>query len=258
VSKLDELAARTHQRLFDLLEFWDLQAKLDMLRIEDTVDERANDNQRFFEACGVETQPAPLQESCEEFWALVDRIDRIQSAEQPGDCSQEDDDYLWRARAELTQRILDAAAPTIPDINLKIAVMGFRLTEGELRVALTPQCLEDCDRALARETHEDECLKTLEPDLWSACLRLREQIAELRGALAAEGDPVNSAAHSGGAWWTELRASMTAVVRHESRTRVGLRAKGQIFVDLLEFASLLDGLGALQQSYLNDFEWLAH
>jgi hypothetical protein len=229
-----------------------------MPRVEDPVAERANDNQRFPEACGVETQPAPLQESCDEFWALVDRIDRIQSSEQPGDCCHEEGDHLWRARAALTQRILNAAAPTMQDLNLKIAVLRFLLTEGELRVALTPQCLEDCDRVLTRKTHEEECLKTLEPELWSACLGLREQIAELRGILAAESDPGNGAAPSGGAWWTELRASMTAVMRHESRTRAGLRAKGQIFADLLEFASLLDGLGALQQSYLNDFEWLAH
>jgi hypothetical protein len=199
-----------------------------------------------------------LQESCDEFWALVDRIDRIQSAEQPGICSQEDGDGLWRARAALTQRILNTAAPTTQDLNLKIAVVGFLLSEGELRVGLTPQCIEDCDRALAREPHEEECFKTFEPELWSACLQLRDQIAKLRGALAAESDLGNDAAHSGSAWWTELRASMTIVTHHESRTRVGLRAKGQIFVDLLEFASLLDGLGALQRSYLNDFEWLAH
>jgi hypothetical protein len=228
-----------------------------MRRIDDPVDERANDNQLFSEACGAETQP-PLQESCDEFWALVDRIDRIQAAEQPGDCSQEDDDCLWREREKLTQRILNAAAPTMPDLNLKIAVVRFLLTEGVLPVALTPQCIEDCDRALARETYEEECLKTLEPELWSVCLQLREQIAELRGALAVESDLGDGAAHSDGAWWTELRGSMLKVVRHQSRTRAGLRAKGQVFGDLLEFASLLDGLDALQQSYLNDFEWLAH
>ena len=229
-----------------------------MLRIDDTVDERANDNRRFSDARGDETQPAPLQESCDEFWAVVDQIDRIQSAEQPGDCCHEEGDRLWRARAALTQQILNAAAPTMQDLKWKIGVVEFLLSEGELRVVLTPQCLEDCDRALARETREEECFKTLEPELWSACPRLREQIAELRGALAAEGDLGNSAAHSGSAWWTELRASMTRVMRHEARTRVGLRTKGELFLDLVEFASLLDGLCALQQSYLNDFKWLAH
>jgi hypothetical protein len=229
-----------------------------MLRIEDPVGERANDNQSFSDTREIKTQPAPLQESCDEFWALVDRTGRIQSVEQPGDYRHEDGDRFWRARAALTQRILSAAAPTIQDLNLKIAVVEFLLSEGVLRVVLTPQCLEDCDRALARETHEEECLNTVEPDLWSACLRLRKQIAELRGALASESDPGSGAAQSGSAWWIELRVSMAKVMRHKSRTRAGLRAKGQVFADLLEFASLLNGLGALQQSYLNDFEWLAH
>jgi hypothetical protein len=228
-----------------------------MRRIDDAVDERADDNRPFSEACEVVTQP-PLQESCDEFWALVARIDRIQSAEQPGDYSQEDGDPLWRARAALTQRILDAAAPTIQDLDLKIAVLEFLLSEGELCAVLTPQCIGDCDRVLARQASEEENLKSLEPELWSACVRLREQIAELRDALGVESDLRNGAAHSGGAWWIEMRASMTTVIRHQSRTRVGLRAKGQILADLLEFASLLDGLCALQQSYLNDFKWLAH
>ncbi len=237
-----------------------------MLRIGEGGGERANDNERLFNARGVGQQPAPLRESCEEFWSLVDRIDQIQLEERPGESRQEDSDGLWRMRAELAQRILHGAASTIQDVIPKIAVVGFLLSEGELRVALTPQCLEDCDRALARDADQEECLKTLEPELWSACMQLREQIAELRGALAAESDRENGAAraadsgapNSSGPWWTELRGSMTRVVRHELKTQVGLRAKGQIFEDLLEFASLLDGLGALQRSYLNDFECLAH
>jgi hypothetical protein len=229
-----------------------------MLRIKDPIGERANDNQPFSDTREIETQPAPLQASCDEFWALVDQTGRIQSGEQPGDCRHEDGDRLWRARAALTQRILSAVAPTIQDLNLKIAVVEFLLSEGVLRVVLTPQYLEDCDRALAREAHDEECLNTVEPDLSSACLRLRKQISELRGALAAESDLENSAAHSDGAWWIELRVSMAKVIRHQSRTRAGLREKGQVFADLVEFASLLDGLGALQRSYLNDFEWLAH
>jgi hypothetical protein len=40
-------------------------------------------------------------------------------------------------------------------------------------------------------------------------------------------------------------------------TAVGLKAKGEIFQKVWRFANETDGLGALQMSYMRDFETLA-
>ena len=58
--------------------------------------------------------------------------------------------------------------------------------------------------------------------------------------------------------WDELRKSVWSVARYETMTRVGLRAKGKVFSDLMDFVSAMDGLFALQDSYLRDFDHLAY
>ena len=77
------------------------------------------------------------------------------------------------------KEIVDAAAPTIQDVLMKVAMTASLLSEGELWVGLTPQCLEECDRALAQEGHGEQCLKALEPELWALCQRVQEQTAAL-------------------------------------------------------------------------------
>ena len=148
---------------------------------------------------------------------------------------------------------------------MKVAMTASLLSEGELWVGLTPQCLEECDRALAQEGHGEQCLKALEPELWALCQRVQEQTA----ALEARWDCVDESEEAGGpndscdgfslaTAWNELHESVWSVARYETMTAVGLRAKGKMFSDLLAFFSAMDGMFALQDSYLRDFDHLAY
>jgi hypothetical protein len=58
-------------------------------------------------------------------------------------------------------------------------------------------------------------------------------------------------------WWRELRDAVWAIARYQALTSVGLKAKGEIFQKVWRFANETDGLGALQMSYMRDFETLA-
>jgi hypothetical protein len=58
-------------------------------------------------------------------------------------------------------------------------------------------------------------------------------------------------------WWSELRDAVWAIARYQALTSVGLNAKGVIFQKVWRFANEIDGLGALQMSYMRDFETLA-
>ncbi|MBV8243429.1 MAG: hypothetical protein JOY75_21800 [Hyphomicrobiales bacterium] len=131
----------------------------------------------------------------------------------------------------------------------KVAMTKSLLSDGELHVVLTSQCLADCDRVLSRDGDGEQCVKALEPDLRAACSRVRERMSE-----AAE-----DAEALGAGWWRDLEQLVRAIAGHEAMTQAGLRAKGQIFEELLAFASAMDGgLKALQMSYLHDFAYLAH
>src|SRR5208337_4388270 len=77
------------------------------------------------------------------------------------------------------KRIVEAAASTIEDVVLKVAMTASLLLEGDLRVGLTPQCLEECDRALAQKGDGEQCLKALESELWAFCERVEYQTAAL-------------------------------------------------------------------------------
>jgi hypothetical protein len=98
------------------------------------------------------------------------------------------------------------------------------------------------------------------------CQRVQEQTA----ALEARWDCVDESEEAGGSnndpgddfslatAWDELHESVWGVARYETMTTVGLRAKGKMFSDLLAFFSAMDGLFALQDSYLRDFDHLAY
>src|SRR5271157_5536151 len=202
--------------------------------------------------------------SCYEYAVVASHLKRVEATEGNSD-QDEDIEALWRKRAELAKGIVDADAPTIQDVLMKVAMTASLLSEGELRVGLTPQCLEECDRALAQDGDGEQSLKALEPKLWALCQRVQEQTA----ALEARWDCVEQSEDAGGSndpcdgfslasAWDELHELVWSVARYETMTAVGLRAKGKMFSDLLAFFSAMDGLFALQDSYLRDFDHLAY
>ncbi len=206
----------------------------------------------------------PLWRSCCEYVVVTSRLKRVETTESDP-CQDEEIKELWRRRAELAKGIIDAAAPTIQDLLLKVAMTTSLLSKGEVGVVLTLQCLEDCDRALAQEGDAEQCLKALEPELWALCQRVEQQTA----ALEARWDCVEHSAeegrsndprdrHSLAAAWDELNEAVWSVARYETMTTIGLRAKGKIFIDLMAFFTDMNGLFALQDSYLRDFDHLAY
>lgn len=185
-----------------------------------------------------------------EFAVVVSRLNQLE-ADAPtgnGEESTEEINELWRKRAQLATEIVGAAVATVEEAIFKVTITAKLLSEGEISVILTPQCLKDCDRALAVDDAGEQCVKTLEPDLWAACLRVREQIA------GADED----AETLGSTWWRDLQNLVSEIAGYEATTRAGLRAKGQVFQDLFDFASLMGGLSALQMSYVRDFGKLAY
>ena len=212
---------------------------------------------------GWENQ-GPVWRICYEFSAAASQLKRAEATK--GDSKQVDDIVaLWRKRSELAKRIVEAPAPKIEDVVLKVAMIASLLLEGDLRVGLTPQSLEECDHALAQKGAGEECLKALESELWALCERVEHQTA----ALEARWDGVDESEEVGGrndaragfslaSAWNELNESIWSVARYETMTPVGLRAKGTMFRDLLALVGAMDGLSALQDSYLRDFDHLAY
>ena len=115
------------------------------------------------------------------------------------------------------------------------------LSEGEVGVGLTLQCLEECDRALAQEGDGEQCLKALEPEFWALCQRVQAQTA----LLEARWDCVDESEEAGGrnrshgvllaTAWDDLHESVWTVARYETMTPVGLRAKGKCSETLWTF-----------------------
>ena len=206
----------------------------------------------------------PVWRSCYEYAVVTSRLKRVEATESDPD-QDENIETLWRKRAELAKGIVDAAAPTIQELLLKVAMTASLLSEGEVGVVLTPQCMEECDRALAQDGDGEQCLRALEPELWALCQRVQEQTA----AIEARWDCVEQSEEAGrlddlcdgfslARGWAELHEFVWSVARYETMTTVGLRAKGKIFSDLLDFFSAMDCLFALQDSYLRDFDHLAY
>jgi hypothetical protein len=196
-------------------------------------------------------EPGPLWKKCHEYSALASQLDIIEAKAKMGLCETrlEELDELWRKRVVLAKEMVDVAAPTIDEAILKATMTGSLLSGGELEVVLTPQCLKDCDRVLSADGDGEQCVEGIEPDLWRACSRVRERMSE-----AAE-----DAEALGAGWWSDLEDLVRAIADLEAVTQAGLRVKGQIFEELLAFASAMDGgLKALQGSYLRDFGYLAY
>jgi hypothetical protein len=224
--------------------------ELDMPRVEERRQRLSEEGDEPQQTCERWSKRSAFWERWCEFAVVVSRLNQLE-AEAPtgnGEESTEEINELWRKRAELATEIVDAAVATVEEAIFKVTVTASLLSEGEIRVVLTPQCLGDCDRALAVDGDGEQCVKTLEPDLWTACLRVREQIAE------ADED----AETLGLTWWRDLQNLVGEIAGYEAMTRAGLRAKGQVFQDLFDFASLMDGLSALQMSYVRDFGNLAY
>jgi hypothetical protein len=221
-----------------------------MPRVEERLQRLSEEGDEPQQTCERWSKRSAFWERWCEFAVVVSRLNQLE-AEAPtgnGEESTEEINELWRKRAELATEIVDAAVATVEEAIFKVTVTASLLSEGEIQVILTPQCLEDCDRALAVDDGGEQCVKTLEPDLWTACFRVREQIAE------ADED----AETLGLTWWRDLQNLVREITGYEAMTRAGLRAKGQVFQDLFDFASLMDGLIALQMSYVRDFENLAY
>jgi hypothetical protein len=224
--------------------------ELDMPRVEERLQRLSEEGDEPQQMCERWSKRSAFWERWCEFAVVVSRLNQLE-AEAPtgnGEESTEEINELWRKRAELATEIVDAAVATVEEAIFKVTVTASLLSEGEIRVVLTPQCLVDCDRALAADGDGEQCVKTLEPDLWTACLRVREQIAE------ADED----AETLGLTWWRDLQNLVGEIAGYEAMTRAGLRAKGQVFQDLFDFASLMDGLSGLQMSYVRDFGNLAY
>jgi hypothetical protein len=192
----------------------------------------------------------PVWRQLYEYTALIAQLERLEAETETtsGERERQVLIELSRKKAQLAEEIVDAAAPTIQEVILKVTITSALLSDGDLQVGLTSQCLDDCERVLTVEGDEEQCLKTLEPELWNACAQVRKRITQ------AVEDPETLDA----AWWMDLRDLVRTITRHEAKTQAGLKAKGQMFQELFRFASVMDGLSALQMSYLRDFGSLAY
>ena len=182
-----------------------------------------------------------------ELTLICTRLDQIGAEHGAVETRPHEFDELWQRRLALVRDIVDAPATKIRDAVFKTRLLTSFLADGELRLALTCQCVEDCDRALVVEGETERGLKALEPDLWNACERVRESLA----VAPTDGTALPES------WWRELQDGVWAIARHLALTPVGLRAKGEIFHELWLFAEETELWGALQMSYLRDFDALA-
>jgi hypothetical protein len=102
-----------------------------------------------------------------EFAVVVSRLSQLEAESPTGNSEESTEEIteLWRKRAELATEIVDAAVATVEEAIFKMTVTASLLSEEERPVVLTPQCLGDCDRALAVDGDGEQCVKTLEPDV---------------------------------------------------------------------------------------------
>jgi hypothetical protein len=187
-------------------------------------------------------------ESSGEFSSIVVRLDQIDEQRRRLELDISQADELTAHRLRIVQQIVEARAPGIKDAVAKVTILSSLLCDGELQLGLTQQCLADCDLALAVDGEPEQSLTGLEPDLWNACQRVRTAMQEGRA------DPEALCV----IWWREFTTALRAISRYEATTRIGLKAKGAIFHEVLRFASATEGLEALQISYMRDFRSLAY
>ena len=203
------------------------------------------------ETSGVGKTDGPVWRKCFEHLAEAARLNRHAAGEQI-EMAKPEIHALSRKRADLAESIVAAPAPTIGDAIVKAVMTACLLAEGEVEVVVTPQCIEECDRALAEDDDEERCLKVLEPELWALCHRVQE----LKSELEARWD--DRAGFCIASAWAELRKFIWSVARYETMTCVGLRAKGELFQDLVGVVSVMDALVGLQIAYLRDFNHLSY
>jgi hypothetical protein len=181
-----------------------------------------------------------------EYSALVKRLEADETSLGTETHSQELE-ALWERRSQLARELVDTPAPAIADVVFKMTIVSSLVAEGEVRLGLTQQCVEECERVLADETVGRQDFMALEPALWSSCQQILQRLA----AAAAEDFEFSEA------WWDELREGVCATACHEARTPVGLRAKAEIFHEIWRFAEETEMWSALQMSYMRDFGALA-
>jgi hypothetical protein len=182
-----------------------------------------------------------------ELSSIAMRLDQIEAEHGAVEARPNEFDELWRRRLALVRDIVETPATKVRDTIFKMSLLSSFLADGELRLALTCQCVQDCDQALVVEDETERDLKALEPGLWVACERVREDLA----VAPTDGMAIPES------WWRDLRDSVWAIARHQALTSVGLKAKGKIFQEVWCLANETDGLGALQMSYMRDFRALA-
>jgi hypothetical protein len=181
-----------------------------------------------------------------EFSALAQRLEADEKRLGMETHSQELE-ALWERRSQLARKLVDTPAAAIADVVFKMSIVSSLVAEGEVRLGLTQQCVEECERALEVETVAEQGFIALEPALWSSCQQILKRLA-----VAATEDFEFSEA-----WWEEVREGVRATACHQAQTPVGLRAKGEIFREIWRFAEETEQWSALQISYLRDFDALA-
>ena len=199
------------------------------------------------QSLGVPNSSGQVFDRYHELSAIAARLDEIDAQHGGSDTPPPEIDQLWRRRRELVRVIVDAPALTINESVFKTTVISSLLSDGELRLGLTRSCAADCERALGDEGKGAPRLEALEPLLWTACQRVREELA----AAPADDEAVRES------WLAQLREAILAIAGHQAATSLGLKAKGEIFHELWRVADETEALGALQMSYLSDFRALA-
>jgi hypothetical protein len=145
------------------------------------------DLDRFFESAdddpmsGENASCGVIFDRYREFSALARRLEADEKSLGMETHSQELE-ALWERRSQLARELVDTPAPAIADVVFKMTIVSSLVAEGEVRLGLTQQCVEECERALAVETVAEQGCMALEPALWSSCQKIRQKLA----AAAAE------------------------------------------------------------------------
>src|SRR5271163_932440 len=191
-------------------------------------------------SCGV------IFDKYREYSALAKRFEAYETSLGTETHSRELE-ALWERRSQLARELVDTPAPAIADVIFKMTIVSSLVAEGEVRLGLTQQCVDECERTLPVETVGEQGFMELEPALWSSC----QQILQRLVAAAAEDFEFSEA------WWDEVCEGVRSTACHQARTPLGLRAKAEIFREIWRFAEETEMWGALQMSYMRDFGALA-
>ena len=135
----------------------------------------------------------PLWRICYEFSVVASQLKRAEATK--GDSKQVDDIVaLWRKRSELAKRIVEAAASTIEDVVLKMAMTDILVVGRRFEGGFDP-AMPGGVRSRARSRRRRGAMsEALEPELWALCQRVEHQTA----ALEARWDCVEQSEEVGG------------------------------------------------------------